>query len=133
MTDGGAWCSGRGRGPCSAARPWLVWLATLAVALSATAFIYSSEVYPELPAGLALVGALLVVTGRERLSPTRALALVLLLSALPWLGAKYAPLAALVALYVLWRAEPRGRAVLVAGGTLSASATPRSTSRPTSR
>ena len=68
MTDGGAWCSGRGRGPCSAARPWLVWLATLAVALSATAFIYSSEVYPELPAGLALVGALLVVTGRERLS-----------------------------------------------------------------
>ena len=118
----------------SGARPWLVWLATLAVALSATAFIYSSEVYPELPAGLALLGALLVVTGRERLSPTRMLALVLvLLSALPWLGAKYAPLAALVALYVLWRAEPRGRAVLVAGGTLSASATPRSTSRPTSR
>ena len=67
------------------------------------------------------MGALLVVTGRERLSPTRVLALVaLLLSALPWLGAKYAPLAALVALYVLWRAEPRGRAVLVAGGTLSA-------------
>ena len=55
----------------SGARPWLVWLATLAVALSATAYIYSSEVYPEIPAGLALVGALLVVTGRERLSPTR--------------------------------------------------------------
>ena len=33
----------------SGARPWLVWLATLAVALSATAFIYSSEVYPEVP------------------------------------------------------------------------------------
>ena len=31
----------------SGARPWLVWLATLAVALSATAFIYSSEVYPD--------------------------------------------------------------------------------------
>ena len=31
--------------------------ATLAVALSATAFIYSSEVYPELPAGLALLWA----------------------------------------------------------------------------
>ena len=104
----------------SGARPWLVWLATLAVALSATAFIYSSEVYPEIPAGLALVGALLVVTGRERLSPSQVLALVLLLSALPWLGAKYAPLSALVALYGLWRAEPRGRAVLVAGGALSA-------------
>ena len=104
----------------SGARPRLVWLATLAVALSATAFSYSSEVYPEVPAGLALVGALLVVTGRERLSPSQVLALVLLLSALPWLGAKYAPLSALVALYVLWRAEPRGRAVLVAGGALSA-------------
>ena len=58
----------------SGARPWLVWLATLAVALSATAYIYSSEVYPELPAGLALVGALLVATGRERLSPSQVLA-----------------------------------------------------------
>ena len=104
----------------SGARPRLVWLATLAVALSATAFSYSSEVYPEIPAGLALVGALLIVTGRERLSPSQVLALVLLLSALPWLGAKYAPLSALVALYVLWRAEPRGRAVLLAGGALSA-------------
>ena len=94
----------------SGARPWLVWLATLAVALSATAFIYSSEVYPELPAGLALVGELLVATGRERLSPTPVRALMLLLSALPWLGAKYAPLSALVALYVLLRAEPKGRA-----------------------
>ena len=100
------------------ARPRLAWLATLAV--SATAFIYSSEVYPELPAALALVGALLLATGRERLSITRVLVLVLLLTALPWLGAKYAPLAALVALYVLWRAEPRGRAVLVLGGALSA-------------
>ena len=104
----------------SGARPRLVWLATLALALSATAFSYSSEVYPEIPASLALVGALLIVTGRDRLSPTQVLALVLLLSALPWLGAKYAPLAALIALYVLWRAEPRGRAVLLAGGTLSA-------------
>ena len=102
------------------ARPRLVWLATLAVALSATAFIYSSEVYPELPAALALVGALLLATGAERLSITRVLVLILLLSALPWLGAKYAPLAALVALYVLWRAEPGGRAVLVVGGALSA-------------
>ena len=102
------------------ARPWLVWLATAAVALSATAFIYSSEVYPEAPAALALVGALLVATGRERLSAPRVVLLVLLLSALPWLGAKYAPLAALVALYVLWRAEPRGRLMLLGGGAVSA-------------
>ncbi len=102
------------------ARPLLVWLATAAVALSATAFIYSSEIYPEVPAALALVGALLVATGRERLPVGRVVALVLLLSALPWLGAKYAPLAALVAFYVLWRGEPRGRLVLIGGGAVSA-------------
>ena len=48
------------------ARPWLVWLATVAVAFSATGFIYSSEVYPEMPAGLVLVGALLLSTGGEQ-------------------------------------------------------------------
>ena len=47
-------------------------------------------------------------------------AVVVLLSTLPWLGAKYAPLAALLAVYALWRAGPRGRAVLLAGGGVSA-------------
>ena len=102
------------------APPWLTWLATALVALSATAYIHSSEVYPELPAALALVAALLLVTGPERPSTLRVAAVVALLTALPWLGVKYAPLAALVALYVLWRAHPRGRALLVAGGCVSA-------------
>ncbi|MXZ62941.1 MAG: hypothetical protein F4Y98_04920 [Chloroflexi bacterium] len=102
------------------ARPWLVWGATALVALSATGYIYSSEIYPEIPAGLALVVTLLLVTKPERPSPMRVLALVVLLSTLPWLGAKYAPLAALVALYVLWRADTQGRAVLLTGGGLSA-------------
>lgn len=101
-------------------RPWLAWGATALVALSATGYIYSSEVYPEIPAGLALVVTLLLVTGPERPSAMHVLALVVLLSTLPWLGAKYAPLAALVALYVLWRADTRGRAVLLVGGGLSA-------------
>ena len=104
----------------TSARPVLVWLATAAVALTATSFIYSSEIYPEIPAGLALVGALLVATRRERLSVLPVLALVVLLSVLPWLGAKYAPLAALVALYVLWRAYPFGRVVLLVGSAASA-------------
>ncbi len=104
------------------ARPTLVWLATAAVALTATAFIYSSEIYPEIPAGLALMGALLVVTRREQLSPWEVLGVIVLLSALPWLGTKYAPLAALVALYVLWRACPSGRVVLVVAGAASAAA-----------
>ena len=102
------------------ARPWLVWTATGLVALSATGYIYSSEIYPEIPAALVLVVTLLLVTGPERPSAMRVLAVVVLLSVLPWLGAKYAPLAALVALYVLWRADTQGRAVLLAGGGLSA-------------
>ncbi|MDE2668756.1 MAG: hypothetical protein OXI51_03780 [Chloroflexota bacterium] len=104
------------------ARPALVWLATAVVGLTATAFIYSSEIYPEIPAGLALVGALLVATRRERLAALPVLAIVALLSVLPWLGAKYAPLAALVALYVLWRAWPVGRVVLLVGAAVSAAA-----------
>ena len=90
------------------------------MALSATSYIYSSEVYPEIPAGLVLVGVLLLATGPERPSVRRVAALVVLLSTLPWLGAKCAPLAALLALYALWRAGPRGRAVRLAGGGVSA-------------
>ncbi len=104
------------------ARPALVWLATAVVALTATAFIYSSEIYPEMPAALALVGALLVATRRERLSVWPVLAIVALLSVLPWLGAKYAPLAALVTLYALWRAWPSGRLALLVGAAVSAAA-----------
>jgi len=103
-------------------QPVLVWLATAAVALTATAFIYSSEIYPEIPAGLALVGALVVATKRERLTIGPVITVVLLLSALPWLGTKYAPLAALVALYVLWRAYPWGRVALLVGAGASAAA-----------
>ena len=104
------------------ARPWLVWLGTALVALSATSYIYSSEVYPEFPAGLVLVGVLLLTIGPERPSVLRVAAVVVVLSTLPWLGAKYAPLAALLALYVLWRAGPRGRAIVLAGGGVSAPA-----------
>jgi hypothetical protein len=102
------------------ARPWLVWLATALAALSATAYIHSSEVYPELPAGLVIVTALLLATGSGQPSVRRVVAVVVLLTMLPWLGTKYAPLAALLALYVLWRADARGRGVLLAGGGLSA-------------
>ena len=101
-------------------RPLLAWPATAAVALSATAFVYSSEVYPEIPAGLVLVAALLVAAGGGRPGWRSALVLVVLLSALPWLGVKYAPLAALAALWAVWRSRPAGRAVLAAGGAASA-------------
>ena len=44
---------------------WSAW-ATLAVALSATPFVYATEIYPEVPAALALVAALLVLARDER-------------------------------------------------------------------
>jgi hypothetical protein len=77
--------------------PLWSWLATAAVGLSATAFISSTEVYPEIPGACLLVMGLLVVTGRRGLGWRDALFLTLLMSALVWLGVKYAVLAAPVA------------------------------------
>ena len=98
----------------------ICWAVTLAVGLSATAFVYSTEVYPEFPAALALLVCLLVVTGRRRLSPLDGLYLVIGLSAVCWLGVKYAPLALLPAGYFLYRANGPGRAVLLGLGGASA-------------
>ena len=96
------------------------WLVALGVGLSAVAFVHSTEVYPEIPAALALTLSLLVVTSRERLSMLDAVAVMATLSAMCWLGVKYAPLAALVAAYFLLRADAPGRIALV--GLSSASA-----------
>src|SRR5919106_6630491 len=62
------------------------WLATAAVALSASAFIYSTEVYPEVPTALLLVVSLLLVQGRSRISGWGALALAVTLSVMVWMG-----------------------------------------------
>jgi hypothetical protein len=96
------------------------WLATGAVALSASAFIYSTEVYPEVPAALMLVISLLLVQGQSRAWGWRALALAVTLSLMVWFGVKYAPLAGLVALWAMWRMDQHGRAVLLAAGISSA-------------
>ncbi|HZA21682.1 MAG TPA: hypothetical protein VFA32_03615, partial [Dehalococcoidia bacterium] len=96
------------------------WLATAAVALSASAFIYSTEVYPEVPTALLLVVSLLLVQGRSRISGWGALALAVTLSVMVWMGVKYAPLAALVALWALWKMDRQGRTVLLAAGMSSA-------------
>ena len=98
------------------------WVAALAVGLTATAFIYSTEVYPEFPAALTLVVALLVVTRRPQLRWTDGLALAVVLSFMCWLGVKYAPLAFLVAGYFLYKADQSGRMSLLAAGGISAAA-----------
>jgi hypothetical protein len=91
----------------------LSWLVTAAVGLSATAFVYATEIYPEMPAALCLVLSLLLLrTASTRL--WQPVALVLLLSALPWLSIKYLPLAVLLAAFYFWQAAGRDRALFVA-------------------
>ena len=96
------------------------WLVTLGVAVGAVAFTHSTEIYPEFPAALALVLGLLVATAQPRPGLFAALWLVVLLSAMCWLGVKYAPLALLVAGFFLLRADRRGRIGLLSLGLISA-------------
>ncbi len=98
----------------------LSWVVALGVGLSATAFIYSTEVYPEFPGALALVLSLLVVTRERTPGVADGLLLAALLSVMCWLGIKYAPLALLVAGYFLLKAGRDGRIALLATGASSA-------------
>ena len=97
------------------------WVVSLGVGLTATAFIYSTEIYPEFPAALALVGALLLVTRKGQLGLADGLFLSAMLTVMCWLGLKYAPLALIVSAYFLLKADRPGRiALLVAGGVSAA-------------
>ena len=63
--------------------------------------VYGQQVYPELPAALAALAGVAALTG-----PLRRGGLVTLgvaVTALPWLGVKYAPVALALALVALWR------------------------------
>ena len=101
-------------------RRLLCWFATLGVGLSATAFIYSTEIYPEFPGALAMVLSLLVVTRQRTPGMADGLLLAALLTAMCWLGIKYTPLALLVAGYFLLKAGRDGRIALLATGAASA-------------
>ena len=90
--------------------PRASWLTTLCVGLAAPAFVYSTEIYPEMPAALLLVASLLLVLSKERLGAWRALALAGLLSVMIWLGVKYLPLALLVSVFFAVRAQRIGLA-----------------------
>ena len=98
----------------------LSWVATVGVGLSATAFIYSTEIYPEFPGALAMVLSLLVVTRQRAPGMADGLLLAALLTAMCWLGIKYTPLALLVAGYFLLKAGRDGRIALLATGAASA-------------
>ena len=97
----------------------VAWSSVLAVALTAPAFVYSSEIYPEVPAAFVVVMALLLVNAIHTVGAWRAVALVLVLTTLPWLGVKYVPLVAVLAVYSMWQADRVARAVLLMGGIAS--------------
>jgi hypothetical protein len=77
--------------------------------------VYSSQVYPEVPAALATLGAVALLTAPRRPWPTAHLAGVLVaVVALPWLGGKYVPVAAALAAVAavrLWRERDRRRLI----------------------
>lgn len=88
---------------------------------SAPLAVYGSQVYPELPAALAVVLAVGALTGPLRTGGTVLLAGAVV--ALPWLGVKYVPVAgvlALLGLAGLWRAGRRRWAAGVAGALVAA-------------
>ena len=95
-------------------------IAAAGAALAATSpplVVYGQQVYPELPAALAVLVAVAALTGKLR--PPAVAALGLAVVALPWLSVKYAPVAAVVALLGLirlWRCGRRRAALSLAGG-----------------
>jgi hypothetical protein len=94
-------------------------LAVLTYSLAAPLAVYGTQVYPELPAALAVTAAVGALTG-----PLRRGGLVVLLAALvalPWLSVKYAPVVAVLGLLALVRLARSGRApvALAVGGGLA--------------
>ncbi len=91
-------------------------------AASAPLAAYGSQVYPELPAALAVAVALAALAGPLRRGGLAALGLAVV--ALPWLSVKYAPVAAVLAVLGLWMLARTGRrrAALALGGGLAAAA-----------
>jgi hypothetical protein len=68
---------------------------SVAFGVTAPLTAYATQVYPELPAALAVTVAVAALTGRLRRGGL--VSLVLAVVALPWLGVKYAPVAAVLA------------------------------------
>jgi hypothetical protein len=96
-------------------------LAVAVLACSPPLAVYGSQVYPELPAALAVLAAAaaLTTTGVPSVGATVVVGVAVV--ALPWLGVKYAPVAAAVALVACWRLAREGRArrALALAGSLA--------------
>jgi hypothetical protein len=103
-----------------AGRRAICWWVALGVGLTATAFVYSTEIYPEFPAAMALVVSLLIAIRRSRPGWRDALCIAAALTAMCWLGTKYVALALPLAGCFLLRTDWRGRISLLAAGIPSA-------------
>ena len=104
----------------------LAGIGTALLAATPPLAVYGQQVYPELPAGLAaLVGVAALtaapMTARRRCSGSD-LALVGAVVALPWLGVKYLPVAAVLAVLGLVRLHRAGRPRALAVTTVALSA-----------
>lgn len=82
-------------------RPVPAGVVVAAFGLSPPLAAYATQVYPELPAALAVTVAVAALTGSLRRRST-ALSVAAIV-ALPWLGVKYAPVAAALAVALAWR------------------------------
>src|SRR5215218_10917348 len=84
--------------------------------------VYGSQLYPELPAALAVLAAAAALLAPA--APTRWGTLVVgaAVAAVPWLGVKYAPVAAALAAVACWRLARagQGRRALALAGSLAA-------------
>ncbi|MBM3674286.1 MAG: hypothetical protein FJW88_04910 [Actinobacteria bacterium] len=76
-------------------------LAVCAFSLAAPIAVYGGQVYPELPAALAVTAAIAAVTGSLRARGLAVLGAACV--ALPWLSVKYLPVAAVLAGLAWWR------------------------------
>lgn len=81
---------------------------TTAFAISAPLATYSTQIYPEIPAALAVMTAVASMTSPS-VSRRSASVTVLAVIALPWLSVKYAPVAAAMAAVAIWRWRPQRR------------------------
>jgi hypothetical protein len=100
-----------------AVSPWTAALVTGVFAAAVPFAPYGGQVYPELPAALAVAVALAALLGPLRRTGA-VVAVGVACVALPWLGIKYAPVTALlaaVAVVRLWRADRRGIAMALIG------------------
>jgi hypothetical protein len=102
--------------------PVVALVAALVAGLSPPLAVYGTQIYPELPAALVTLAGFWWVTGR--LSGRAVWGGALAVVALPWLSVKYVPIAAVLAVGLLWRLwrDGRGAWAVRLGGGLAAGA-----------